>query len=151
MIGVHDNPVEAFPTVHSALLAMIDSDLFALEKAGEKIDPSWVDRAIAAVHQLEEQTALSDHAATRELAHRIRVALGLIDSRKATLTPAALRVLRDAAVRLNEMIRSPQAHNLSDISGMIAALDSLYGEEASEPVRRVAPNLRILLVDSTLR
>jgi chemotaxis protein histidine kinase CheA len=137
-------------------LANIETDLLAIERGGAETDEELVNRVFRAVHSVKGGAGVFDLMKIQELAHQTEDVLALIRSHEMALTPDLARVLLGATDRLQELIENPGMSDQADISGVLAALATLYTEPRASTGKRGASAagrgrpggpLRVLLVE----
>lgn len=106
-------------------LETIESDLLAIETAGENINKTLVDGVFRAAHSIKGGAGFFDLKQIRDLAHKIENVLDLIRSKKMVPTPEVINILLLSFDRLRELVFNYSDSNQVDISEFVTALNQL--------------------------
>jgi len=109
----------------------IESDLLAIEAAGENIDDELVNKVFRAVHSVKGSAAFMGLKNIRELARGMENIMNLICTKQMAPKPDVISVLLKSADVLNGLIKDAGSSNGADISGQLEKLKStgLFGDK----------------------
>jgi len=149
MIDIDDELAKDSLAAYQEHLAIIETELIAMETGGAKADEGRVKRASEAVYAIKVNAGVLEHAKIGELAWKVEEALGRIRSGDMVATPDRMGVLLRATDKLRELLQDLGASNQADIAEIMAALAGL-GKSRLSPAGRVRQGggrLRTLLVE----
>ena len=141
-------------------MAAIELDFLAIKMGDARIDESRLGRIFRAIHSVWGGALFFELNRIHELALKMEEVLTQIRSDKTALASEQIRILLLATDRLSQLIQQPDASNHADITGIMAALDSLRVGSSSAADRkgvttlnradRSSGPLRILLAEDDL-
>jgi len=114
-------------------LADIETDLLAIEAAGQNIDEELVNKVFRAAHSIKGGAGFMGLTTIEELSHSIENVLGMIRSRKLIPTPEIVNVFLLAADQLRNLIKDIINSNEVDISSHITPLSSIADGSFEQP------------------
>lgn len=117
-------------------LADIETDLLAIEDAGENIDEDLVNKVFRAAHSIKGGAGFMGLAVIQDLAHAMENVLGIIRSKKLIPTPEIINVLLLGSDQLQSMIEDIHNSNEVDISSHVVPLNAIYD---GEPIPGTSP------------
>jgi two-component system, chemotaxis family, sensor kinase CheA len=106
-------------------LATIETDLLAIEEAGEDIDEDLVNKVFRAAHSIKGASGFFGLNTVKELAHRAETVLDMLRSRTMAPNPEITNVLLAAFDRLRELINNPADSEQADIADLVVSLMGL--------------------------
>ncbi len=106
-------------------LADIETDLLAIEDAGEDIDEDLVNKVFRAAHSIKGGAGFMGLTGIQELSHAMENILGKIRSKKLIPTPEIINVLLLGSDQLQSMIEDIHSSNDVDISSHLVPLNAI--------------------------
>lgn len=106
-------------------LADIETDLLAIEEAGENIDEDLVNKVFRAAHSIKGGAGFMGLGGIQDLSHAMENVLGLIRSKKIIPNPEIVNILLLASDQLNNLINDIQNSNDVDLSSHIEPLNAI--------------------------
>nr|MDJ0624575.1 chemotaxis protein CheA [Desulfocapsaceae bacterium] len=106
-------------------LADIETDLLAIEEAGENIDEDLVNKVFRAAHSIKGGAGFMGLTGIQDLSHAMENVLGLIRSKKIIPNPEIINILLLASDQLNSLINDIQNSNDVDLSSHIEPLNAI--------------------------
>ena len=128
MINLDDELATEYLAECREHLAILETELLALEKGEAEAGEDRVDRAFRAVHAVKEGAGFFDLVNIREVARQTEDALAPIRSHAMVLTADRVGVLLRAADKLHELSKETGASNHADIAEITAALAGLTAD-----------------------
>jgi two-component system chemotaxis response regulator CheY len=125
MFELDKNLVLEFVAESREDLAMVESDLLAIEADGTDIDEQRVNRVLRTIHTIKGASGLFNLKTIGALAHETENVLALIRSRKLVPAPNCVQVLLRATDRLIELFEHPDTSNDAGIVEVVAELTRL--------------------------
>jgi len=120
-----DNLLTEFLAECREHLQDIESDLLAIEQAGDNADTELINKVFRAAHSIKGGSAFFNLEKIKTLAHRIETALDMIRSRKLKINAETINVLLNAFDALSALINDPEEAVPHDISSFDQALQNL--------------------------
>jgi two-component system chemotaxis sensor kinase CheA len=108
-------------------LSGIESDLLAIEAAGENMDIDLVNKVFRAVHSIKGGAGFLGLETIKALAHDMENLLNMMRNRELVPTSVTISTLLDAADMLKRLINNPATSNEVDIAIHLSALKSAAG------------------------
>ena len=127
-----DNLLKEFLAECNEHLQDIESDLLAIEQAGDDADLELINKVFRAAHSIKGGSAFFNLEKIRTLAHRTETALDMIRSRKMKINPETVNVLLNAFDALRDLINDPDETVPHDISPFDQALQNLVDMNLNE-------------------
>jgi two-component system chemotaxis response regulator CheY len=160
MIDLDNELAQDYLADCSEHLAAIESDFLAIKMGVERVDESRLGRIFRATHSVWGGALFFELNHIHELALKMEEVVTQIRLDKTALTSEQIRILLLATDRLSQLIQQPDASNHADITGIMAALESLRGGSLSAAERtgvtilnradRSSGSLRMLLAEDDL-
>ncbi len=110
-------------------LADIETDLLAIEDAGENIDEDLVNKVFRAAHSIKGGAGFMGLTGIQGLSHSMENVLGMIRSKKLIPNPEIINILLLGSDQLQSMIEDIHASNEVDISAHVTPLDAIAAGE----------------------
>ncbi|MCJ7601236.1 MAG: chemotaxis protein CheW [Desulfobulbaceae bacterium] len=120
-----DETLQAFKEESREHLDGIESDLLAIEEAGADIDLELVNKVFRAMHSIKGGAGFLGLNAVKTLAHAAEDLLNKIRNKALVPTTPVISSLLDAADLVNRLLNQPKGAVELDISGPLAALNSI--------------------------
>ena len=125
-------------------LADIETDLLAIEEAGENIDEDLVNKVFRAAHSIKGGAGFMGLTGIQDLSHSMENVLGLIRSNKLIPNPEIINILLLGSDQLKSMIEDIQNSNDVDISSHVEPLNAIFDgtyqpAETSQAVEETTP------------
>lgn len=114
-------------------LADIETDLLAIEEAGENIDEDLVNKVFRAAHSIKGGAGFMGLTGIQDLSHAMENVLGLIRSKKIIPNPEIINILLLASDQLTSLINDIQNSNDVDLSSHIEPLNAIAEGSFSAP------------------
>ncbi len=112
-------------------LSSIENDLLTIEKAGNAVDQSLVNKVFRAAHSIKGGAGFVGLANIKELSHKMETILGLIRSGNLFPNSEIITVLLMASESLKQLVGNVAESDAMDISDSLKALDSIPHEPPS--------------------
>lgn len=125
MSGMDDEVLQMFIEESREHLASIESDLLAIEDAGENINEDLVNKVFRAAHSLKGGAGFLNLAKIKDLAHKIENVLDMIRSRELVPNAEIINILLLSFDKLRDMINNVHESNDADISEYVVSLTGL--------------------------
>ena len=106
-------------------LADIETDLLAVEEAGENIDEDLVNKVFRAAHSIKGGAGFMGLTGIQDLSHAMENVLGLIRSKKIIPNPEIINILLLASDQLSSLINDIQNSNDVELSSHIDPLNAI--------------------------
>jgi two-component system chemotaxis sensor kinase CheA len=103
----------------------IETDLLAIEGAGEKADPELVNKVFRAAHSIKGGAGFFNLDKIKLLGHKTETALDMIRSKKMAPSAEAINILLTAFDLLREMVNNPDSQHQVDVGPQVTALQEL--------------------------
>jgi len=120
-----DETLQSFKEESHEHLDGIESDLLAIEEAGADIDLELVNKVFRAMHSIKGGAGFLGLNAVKTLAHAAEDLLNKIRNKTLVPTTPVISSLLDAADLVNRLLNQPKGAVELDISGPLAALNSI--------------------------
>ena len=145
--ALDDELLQGFITESREHLATIETDLLAIEEAGEDADAELVNKVFRAAHSIKGCSGFLGLNKVKELAHKAETVLDMLRSHKIHSNAEVTNVLLAAFDKLRDMVNTPLASESADttleVQGLIELASSLLpqAEKATvtTPVEVVTP------------
>ncbi|MBU0973561.1 MAG: Hpt domain-containing protein, partial [Proteobacteria bacterium] len=122
-------------------LGDIETDLLTIEEGGENIDLDLVNNVFRAAHSVKGGAGFMGLTTIKDLAHHLENVLGLIRNGELVPTSNRISVLLKGFDELENLLKNIDASNDVDVSGHIAALESItkssLPEEKQDTVSKI--------------
>lgn len=126
-------------------LAEVESDLLAIEAAGDDLDTDLVNKVFRAVHSIKGASGFLGLGVIGDLSHNLENVLSLLRNGELTPTSDRVEVMLAAADELQSLIESVDSSNEVDVTSHTAALKKIIdGEAEAEPVAEQQPNTDVV-------
>lgn len=132
-----DNLLTEFLAECREHLQDIESDLLAIEQAGDDADTELINKVFRAAHSIKGGSAFFNLEKIKTLAHRTETALDLIRSRKMKINAETVNILLNAFDVLRDLINDPDETVPHDISSYDQALQNLVEQNLDEKQKGV--------------
>ena len=132
-----DNLLTEFLAECREHLQDIESDLLAIEQAGDDADIELINKVFRAAHSIKGGSAFFNLEKIKTLAHRTETALDMIRSRKMKINAETVNVLLNAFDALRDLINDPDETVPHDISSCDQALQNLVEQNLDEKQKGV--------------
>jgi two-component system chemotaxis sensor kinase CheA len=132
-----DNLLTEFLAECREHLQDIESDLLAIEQAGDNADTELINKVFRAAHSIKGGSAFFNLEKIKTLAHRIETALDMIRSRKLKINAETINVLLNAFDALSALINDPEETVPHDISSFDQALQNLVEQSLGDKKKSV--------------
>lgn len=106
-------------------LGDIESDLLAIEEAGENIDLDLVNNVFRAAHSVKGGAGFMGLTTIKNLAHHLENVLGLIRNRELVPDSTRISVLLKGFDKLENLLNNIESSNDVDVSDHITALENI--------------------------
>ncbi len=127
-----DNLLTEFLAECREHLQDIESDLLAIEQAGDDADVELINKVFRAAHSIKGGSAFFNLEKIKTLAHRTETVLDMIRSRKMKINAETVNVLLNAFDALRDLINDPDETVPHDISFCDQALQNLVEQNLGE-------------------
>ncbi|MEW6518028.1 MAG: chemotaxis protein CheW [Thermodesulfobacteriota bacterium] len=128
----NDETLQSFKDESHEHLEGIENDLLAIEEAGAEIDLELVNKVFRAMHSIKGGAGFLGLNAVKTLAHAAENLLNKIRNKELVPTSPVISGLLDAADLLNRLLNQPKGAVELDISGPLAALNSILTPEPDQ-------------------
>ncbi|MBA3010601.1 MAG: Hpt domain-containing protein, partial [Proteobacteria bacterium] len=122
-------------------LGDIETDLLTIEEGGENIDLDLVNNVFRAAHSVKGGAGFMGLTTIKDLAHHLENVLGLIRNSELVPTSNRISVLLKGFDELENLLKNIDTSNDVDVSGHIAALESItkssLPEEKQDTVSKI--------------
>ena len=125
-----DETLQAFKEESHEHLDGIENDLLAIEEAGADIDQELVNKVFRAMHSIKGGAGFLGLNAVKTLAHAAEDLLNKIRNKELVPTAPVISSILDAADLVNRLLNQPKGAIELDISGPLAALNSILSPAA---------------------
>lgn len=129
-------------------LSSIENDLLAIEKAGNAVDQSLMNKVFRAAHSIKGGAGFVGLANIKELSHKMETVLGLIRSGNLSPNSEIITVLLTASELLKQLVGNVAESDAMDISDSLTALDSIPHEPPPLPEKTI-PTAQTLIPPKT--
>ncbi|XZE54563.1 chemotaxis protein CheW [Planctomycetaceae bacterium SH139] len=119
--------------------ADIEAQLLQIEALGADIDDNLVNTVFRAIHSVKGAAGFLGLQTINRLSHSLENVLGKFRDHKIIPTPYNVDVLLKGADRLRSLIEIVHDSNQEDVTGLVAAIDAVLTEEATEPAEPAEP------------
>ena len=127
--------IQEFVVESNEHLANIESQLLAIEAAGENMDVDLVNKVFRAIHSIKGAAGFMGLETLGTLAHREEEVLDLLRNGGLRPTEVVINTLLRASDRLKGLLDAIDTSNEADVSEHLIALEHiLHGETANSPV-----------------
>jgi len=133
-----DETLQSFKDESHEHLDGIENDLLAIEEAGADIDLELVNKVFRAMHSIKGGAGFLGLNAVKTLAHAAENLLNKIRNKELVPTTPVISSLLDAADLVSRLLNQPKGAVELDISGPLAALNSIL---SPEPDQAAAPSV----------
>ncbi|MEW6077672.1 MAG: chemotaxis protein CheW [Thermodesulfobacteriota bacterium] len=106
-------------------MSNIESNLLAIEKAGDKADAEIVNEVFRAAHSIKGGAGLMGLNNIKDLAHKVENVLGLVREKKIIPDTSIISIVLSAFDKLNSMINNIRESEEVDISEEVVSLTGL--------------------------
>ncbi|MBU0909231.1 MAG: Hpt domain-containing protein, partial [Proteobacteria bacterium] len=127
-----DETLQSFKDESHEHLEGIESDLLAIEEAGADIDLELVNKVFRAMHSIKGGAGFLGLNAVKTLSHAAENLLNKIRNKELVPTTPVISSLLDAADLVNRLLNQPKGAVELDISGPLAALNSILSPESDQ-------------------
>ncbi|MBU4262523.1 MAG: chemotaxis protein CheW [Proteobacteria bacterium] len=127
-----DETLQSFKDESHEHLDGIENDLLAIEEAGADIDLELVNKVFRAMHSIKGGAGFLGLNAVKTLAHAAENLLNKIRNKDLVPTTPVISGLLDAADLVNRLLNQPKGAVELDISGPLAALNSILSPESDQ-------------------
>ncbi len=132
-------------------LGDIESDLLAIEEAGENIDLDLVNNVFRAAHSVKGGAGFMGLTTIKDLAHHLENVLGLIRNKELLPDSARISVLLKGFDELENLLKNTKISNDVDISAHIDALENITRSSLPEGLQdKVSQLMDIVLKDGRI-
>ncbi|RJX25970.1 MAG: response regulator [Desulfurivibrio sp.] len=128
----NDETLQSFKDESHEHLDGIENDLLAIEEAGADLDLELVNKVFRAMHSIKGGAGFLGLNAVKTLAHAAENLLNKIRNKELVPTSPVISSLLDAADLLNRLLNQPKGAVELDISGPLAALNSILTPEPDQ-------------------
>lgn len=132
-----DNLLTEFLAECREHLQDIESDLLAIEQAGDDADIELINKVFRAAHSIKGGSAFFNLEKIKTLAHRTETALDMVRSRTMKINAETVNVLLNAFDALRDLINDPDETVPHDISSCDQALQNLVEQNLDEKQKGV--------------
>jgi two-component system, chemotaxis family, sensor kinase CheA len=122
-------------------LATIETDMLAMEQAGEAIDEERVNRVFRAAHSIKGGAGFFDLATIRQLAHKTENVLDLIRSRQMVPGSDVVSILLLAFDKLRDLLAHHRDSNAANIADYVESLTRLATDHLPAEQRSMVKEL----------
>ena len=152
MLDNDDSFIQDYLAESREHLSDIETDLLAIEAAGESIDEQLVNKVFRAAHSIKGGAGFFNLSKIQELGHKTENVLDLIRSREMVPAADVINILLMSFDRLREMINNPAESQQADITELVVALTGLVSvhlpaaQKASltKVVKVTAPGVKVI-------
>ena len=135
-----DETLQSFKDESHEHLDGIENDLLAIEEAGADIDLELVNKVFRAMHSIKGGAGFLGLNAVKTLAHAAENLLNKIRNKELVPTTPVISSLLDAADLVNRLLNQPKGAVELDISGPLAALNSILSPGPDQTAAPGVPN-----------
>jgi two-component system chemotaxis sensor kinase CheA len=124
------------------LLSDIESQLLAIESAGEKASDEAINRVFRAAHSIKGGAATLNLLRMRDLSHKVESILSLVRSRALTVNSEINDILLRSFDRLRNLVELGMEGEKEDISEHLTLLSSVLAEQSKEGTGPVGADVK---------
>lgn len=125
--------IEEFVIESLEHLSDVETDLLAIEEAGNNADAELVNKVFRAVHSIKGAAGFLGLTAINDLAHNLENVLNLVRSKELNPTAAVVDVLLRSVDALRGLLNGVSTSNEQDVSAYVSALKQVItGQTAPE-------------------